>query len=888
MDMQEFNGEAGITPTSQTTPSETTQVVKNNTASKKQLLSLIDRVFEWCLYGLVFLIPLFFLPFTSDVLEFNKQTLLFVGTFILALLFALRVVFMERIQLRPTLVYIGFGAWLIVWLCASIFSLYPYTSFVGIEKQEFMSFSTILTLILFACILINALEKKTIIRAASSLLLSVTLATIFGLLQLWNIYLFPWDFTKTNAFNTIGLTSLWGGVIAIALIISLVGILRLSFLTDISQKQKQNLSILLSLFASLSLITLIIIGNWHLWLSVFIGTCFFLGFLIIKLPKKERILWLLLPSFVIALSLILTFFSPPRIVALPLQAQPTFQTSFSVTLQELKQSPLFGSGPGTYFSSFSHFRSKELNKLNLFKLWDVRFDQSGSTLLTVLSSIGILGLLGILIFVALFLYKVLLYLIKEPLTQEYILLLGTVSALIVLRFFSIFEPSNITLVFLFWLFVASATYITSSKERISHDQDKNRFLLVTSLSLYIILSLGLVGLFFTFKRYQADVTFAQALVLDQKLSGIIKANQNIDQKELDTLIDYLTRATQQSPKNHTYPRVLSQALLYKIHGLAQTQADLEKNKLIVQPAALLAIDAAKRSVTLNPHDSRNTQNAAQVYKSLIPLMGQNQQGALDAIEDYYKKSIELDPTNPELIVEVAKFHLDLAAVALQKTQQGKTDSEKSEAKKDLESYLSAAEKNLTQAKDVKEDYAPTYYYLSLIQIQHNQKDDAITNLDKSTQFNAQLGVRDADPFLFYLTGLTYNTLGQKAKAQDSFNSAVLIKPDYQLALWQLGTVLAEEQKKDDAIKVLEMLLKLDPQNKVIQDKIKEVKEGKQPEATLPPAAAVQTPPPTQPQTPQQKPKETPKQPVQGVKQTLPATPTPQPTQEQPKKPEQKK
>jgi len=824
--------------------------------AKNTLLKKIDVIFEWCLYGFVFLMPLFFLPGTSDVLELNKQLLLFIGTFVLALLVAAKIILTEKISYRPTLVYIGFGTLLLGWLLASIFSFYPYTSFVGIEKQEFISFVTIFCSIIFACLLINTLSKELILKTALSFLASMTLVIAIGLLQLWSVFILPFDFTKSNTFNTVGLTNLWGGVIAVALLVSLTGLLYLSIFSKTSEKTKQILSILLSVFTALSIICLIIIGNWHIWMSVLVGTLFLLGFLFAKLPRNEKVLWLLLPSFVAAISLILMFFAPPRIVALPLNAQPTFQTSLSIALQELKRSPLFGTGPGTYFSSYNQFRPKELNNINLYQLWRIRFDQSGSLGFTLLSSLGIIGILGLLVFVALFLYKVLLSLIKNKMSDEYLLLLGTMSAVITIRVLGVFEPGNMTLQFLFWLGVGIATYLTASALKTAHDQHKNRFLLVSSLALYLILSLGAIGIFFTLKRQGAEIAYANALVLDQKLSGIVRANQKIDSKEVDTLVKHLTVAVQKNPSNHTFLRVLSQALLYKVTDLSQTKESLTQNKATIETTALMALDTAKRAVFLNPHDVRNLQNAATTAKALIPYAGQNTEAMIKLSSDYFKKSLELDPTNPEIHIEAGKFSLDLAADRLQKIQQAKDDATKKSLRTEMDTFLSDAEKYLTTAKNLKEDYAPSYYYLGLILAQRNQKEDAIINLNKATQLNARLGVRDADPFLFYLAGLTYASLGEKERALDSYLSATIIKPDYQLSLWQLALMRNELGKKEDALKTLEQLLTLDPDNKIIQDKIKEIKEGKLTASPVPTPtptpAPVLTGSPTPTPTPNQK------------------------------------
>ena len=51
---------------------------------------------------LAFLTPLLFLPFTSDAYEFNKNTLLIFGTFLLLALWGLRIALEKKIAFKKT------------------------------------------------------------------------------------------------------------------------------------------------------------------------------------------------------------------------------------------------------------------------------------------------------------------------------------------------------------------------------------------------------------------------------------------------------------------------------------------------------------------------------------------------------------------------------------------------------------------------------------------------------------------------------------------------------------------------------------------------------------------------------------------------------------------
>src|SRR3989338_2933276 len=82
-------------------------------------------------YLLIFFLPLFFLPFTLDPLEFNKQTLLLILTFAAALSWFGSMMLARRIELKRGLINL-----LPLFLIGSVvfsavYSIAPYVSWIG-------------------------------------------------------------------------------------------------------------------------------------------------------------------------------------------------------------------------------------------------------------------------------------------------------------------------------------------------------------------------------------------------------------------------------------------------------------------------------------------------------------------------------------------------------------------------------------------------------------------------------------------------------------------------------------------------------------------------------------------------------------------------------------
>jgi hypothetical protein len=112
--------------------SDQSQPAASHTASVGSSVNLFNRVINYCLLGLVILIPVFFLPLTSEVREFNKQNLLILGVLIMLVAWVIKILTTRNVSwVKTTLdfVLVGYG---IVYLLASFFSIDKPSSFFGL------------------------------------------------------------------------------------------------------------------------------------------------------------------------------------------------------------------------------------------------------------------------------------------------------------------------------------------------------------------------------------------------------------------------------------------------------------------------------------------------------------------------------------------------------------------------------------------------------------------------------------------------------------------------------------------------------------------------------------------------------------------------------------
>lgn len=194
---------------------------------------LIDKVIVWLIAGLVFFLPLFFLPLTIDFFEFPKNILLFGWLGLLLVTAAIKVLVSKKITLVQTRLDLPILLFSLIFVAATIF--------VAPNKTEALlspgGTGTILALTFLYFFIANFSHPESPAIATALRLSGVILALLFinqvaGLTE----QVAPWQFLQNRAFTPAG------GVLSLATF--LLVILPLSL-----QRNWRNLfNLLISLF----------------------------------------------------------------------------------------------------------------------------------------------------------------------------------------------------------------------------------------------------------------------------------------------------------------------------------------------------------------------------------------------------------------------------------------------------------------------------------------------------------------------------------------------------------------------------------------------------------------------------------------------------------------
>jgi tetratricopeptide (TPR) repeat protein len=743
-----------------------------------------DFISKVSIYVLVFLLPIFFLPWTSDVLDFNKQILLIGLVFLAFFSWIIKSLVSGIFSVNLSKIHIAVLILFLTHLLSTIFSLDKYGSFWGWPRPTADSLLTTIGLVLFYFLVSNIFSKKEILKSIIILILSGLVAILVGVSHMLGLFVLPFTFTKIASFNTIGLVSSLGLLIAVLLPVLMV----------LEIFARKWLKIIFALGIILSVIALILINYSLVWWMVLISSILTILF---GMLKKELfdLRWLGLPIFFLAVAVFFLVLKPqfnaaPR----PIEVFLNQPATLDIVLQTLKQKAIFlGSGPGTFVYDFLKYKKVDFNA---GPLWNMQFGGGGSKILTMLATIGILGFISFLILMALVVFYGLKFIFKPaPETNNNhfpILALGVLIGLITQTIGYFLYSSNLSLDFVYFFLIACFIGLAFEKRK-DYLLGPSSFLTVGITFILILSSIsGLWLLILEGQRYAAEINYLKGI------TAFASGNK-------DEAINNLGKAVKINPYLDLYFMQLSQAYISKL-GDEINRQDLPqdvKNKNI-EILISNSINAAKIATDINPYSVADWSARGLVYQTLIGLLD----GAGDWAIKSYDEAIKLDPNSPYYPTQAGLVYL-----AEIQTLPNQTIA-------DQNKILASAKDRFAKAVLLKPDYAPALYQMARIYQMEGKTDEALAALENTQKYAPD------DLGLAFQLGVLYYQKGDFAKAQAELEQAIALSPDYANALYFLGLTYDELGQKDKAIEEFLKVAELNPDNSMVKKILDNLKAGK--------------------------------------------------------------
>jgi tetratricopeptide (TPR) repeat protein len=737
-------------------------------------------------YILIFSVPLFFLPWTSEILEFNKQFLIFVLTAISFILYLGHGISAGRLTFKKSLANYAVLIFVTVILLASLFSDFKYQSIFGGFSVGFQQ--SLVSLAGFAILfflVLNIFKAKEIPKLLAIFSLSLFLALLLGVLELLGVPIFKIFGVPQNNFNTVGTFNSLGLVAAFLLILSFSKI-------DLEDHFYSNRLKIPA--AALSLFFLVILHWWVIWLAAISGMVFVL---MINSLADRRILNFVWPAAVIvtAVVFIISGFNLSGIlgISLPLEVAPSFGASYGITKNVLFSSPFFGVGPENFALAFDLYKPVSINST---VFWNARFSEASSELFNTLVSSGILGFLAALFLIGIG-FKLGL--------KNY----GLLAVFAVLAAGWVLYPYNTTLAFSFWLLLGLLALSASAEgdDLVIELEKSPKHSLITSVSFVGILVLAVVSFYFVTLRYAANLKFASAFSV----------------QDSNRQIQLLTEARNLDKGEDLYSRTLVSLIAAKanqeIKNLNDAKTSVERQEVLsrVQNLSAAAINLANETTLKHSKDSLNWSLRALVYESLINVVDGSDQWAIKMYEEYLK----LSPKDPFPYLKSGNINLanaDFLREAIFRNP-GLDAQSRANFQTQILGNLSLAEENYKKAIELKPNYALAIYNLGAVYERQGRVKDAISQLEITKAVNS------SDASIALQLGLLYYRDNQKEKSFNELQRAVSIFPNFSNARWYLALLYEERGQLENALEELHKIREFNPDNEILKNKISDLEKG---------------------------------------------------------------
>lgn len=317
-----------------------------------------------------------------------------------------------------------------------------------------------------------------------------------------------------------------------------------------------------------------------------------------------------------------------------------FPTSWAIAIDSVKDSPLFGVGPGNYLSAFTLYKPVSYNST---PFWSFRFTSGRNLYLTSLTEVGILGTIALGLLIINILKNIYVEFNKVENETRRPAKLQAISLLLTLILLGLF-PSDIVTISLFFILMSITASTKELKLALVGGEDNRPGRVLSS----IVLGTSLVGVFFLGTNVRRVVA---GELLFKEAGDKIAANKPVDAYNL------LAKATQVNPEVDRYRLLFARVNLAIAQAIALDLGDKANDDDRARIARLVqqAVTHGKASVALNQRRSGNWEVLGQIYQSIIPFAQGSDKFAISA----YSQAIALDPMNPNLRVSLGGLYHSL-------------------------------------------------------------------------------------------------------------------------------------------------------------------------------------------------------------------------------------
>lgn len=736
-----------------------------------------DQLSFYAILLLVFLAPIFFLPTFNLSLDVNKGALLTVlGTS--AFFFWLIQRLKDAKFVFPKSAVLG-GLVLVslAFLLASALSPVPSQSFAGLgfEVGTF-SFILLLSLVAFLSSMFFQVKKMADAFYATFFISILVLFAYQALRFVWLSSGLPGaEFFLSLPPNLAGKWTDLATLFGLSAILSLVKL-------ELSEEADGKKNFLHAVWG-ISIFSLIATNFSLLWIVVGLFALIVLVYgMSFGVSEEGGVKQRKVPAASFATVIIALFFilSGNLVTAplfsffgIPLETiAPSWSDTGSIIKNTLSEHPLAGVGPNRFGIEWQLLKPADVN---VTTMWAVDFNATAGLVPTFVITTGVAGLLAFTLLFLAFLYAGVtsVFMQKSVRPHHSLRVLSFLGSAYVWVIAVLYVPNIAVLIFAFLLtgvFVGSLAegkYVANY--RLSFLEDP-RVGFVSMLLLILLIMSSLAGGYVMFQKFISIVHYQQGRVLassgdflgaEQKIVQAIRLNQHDE-----------------------YLRFLAEVNVAELSGLVQNaDAKNEAARANIQAVAQIAVENALRATTFDGANYLNWFTLGGVYQALMPIGEKDK--LYESAKSAYEKARELAPTNPSLLLALARLEI---------------------AHEDVKK----AKEYIGNALTMKGNYTEAVFLLSQIQASEGNLKDAIS----SAEIASFISPNDSGVFL-QLGLLKYENKDYRGSVT-AFERVLALNPNYANAKYFLGLAYQKVGEKNKALDIFYELEKNNPDNEEVK------------------------------------------------------------------------
>ncbi|KKS05641.1 hypothetical protein A3K01_03190 [candidate division WWE3 bacterium RIFOXYD1_FULL_43_17] len=642
------------------------------------------------LYILPFLVPIFFLPITTEFFELNKLTLIIISTILLAILWAVRLMMGHKIELAKSIIDFPLVIFTGIYALATVFSMNKTVSIFGSQGRWLGLFSLVVFVIYYYIATPLYRNPKAIKSAIYAFLIGTGIATFVSLLSYFNIFISSATYMKLQNFSFYGGTTQTAMFAALSIIMALV---------LIAYEKNMLLKIGLVGATILSILYVALTGALAAWVMLLVGIVGMVFYVDLSKVFKDGVYYLAILGTTAAMAIVFLVPATRSVLVnpnFPKELGLPARESWVIASSTIQNFPLLATGPSTFQTNFTRFRPMTLNATDF---WNVRFDIPFNEIFNIIATVGILGLLA-----TIFLASRMMRLANQTKFTDSQEGLTEVLSLSLVAMMSSFLFTYASVASTFMLFTLLALLVAAHTSIDEHSKVAQ----ISSIGAKDLQAVASLGDSSAINKEYSKFIFGGVIILAVVYGGYLWSKNYMGEFYMRRAVLALIsndgakvyenqrKAIMANPTRDSYYNSFAQTDLALANNIAGKENLTDAEKQTIQGLISEAITTTRVTTeAINPLSAANWETRALIYRSILNVADNASEWAVSA----YNTAIQLDPTNPRL-------RLDLGGMYY--------------AQKD---YLSAANQ-FRQAFSLKPDYANAYYNFAQSMVQLNDLQSA--------------------------------------------------------------------------------------------------------------------------------------------------------------------